>query len=104
MKNIPKLVFIGGQRFSIVVAELESGTYGHMDFDGKRIVVAPFVTAKRSLLRETLRHEVLHAALHMSGVSFSDKYDEENVVRAIENIFFPSWEPLHKKLETPQKL
>jgi hypothetical protein len=40
----------------------------------------------------------------MSGVSFSDKYDEENVVRAIENIFFPAWNALHKKLETPQKL
>jgi predicted metal-dependent peptidase len=101
MRNLPKSVFVGGQRFSIVVQELDKDCYGEMRFDDKRIVINPSVLAKRSTLRSTLRHEVLHAALHMAGVSFSDKYDEENVVRAIENIFFPAWTALHKKLETP---
>jgi len=101
MRNLPKSVHIGGQRFKIVVCELDKDCYGEMRFDEKKIVINPAALVKRSTLRETLRHEVLHASLHMAGVSFSDKYDEENVVRAIENIFFPCWENLRKKIETP---
>ena len=99
MKNLPKSVNIGGQRFGIVVCELDKDCYGEMRFDAKLIVLNPAALVKRSTLRETLRHEVLRASLHMAGVSFSEKYDEENVVRAIENIFFPAWQNLHKKLE-----
>lgn len=97
-RKVPRSVSIGGQKFSIVIAPLEDGDYGEMNFDERRIVISTRCATKASTLRETLRHEVLHAALHVSGVAFSEIYDEENIVRAIENIFFPAWTTLHKKL------
>jgi hypothetical protein len=69
-----------------------------MIFDERRIVINTICLAKASLLRETLRHEILHAALHVSGVSFLERYDEEALVRAIDHIFFPAWDTVKAKL------
>lgn len=98
MKKPPQNVTIGGIKFHIVVSAIENGDYGRMNFDERKIILNTTCLAKASLLRETLRHEILHAALHISGVSFSERYDEENIVRAIEHIFFPAWEKMHQKL------
>jgi hypothetical protein len=35
---------------------------------------------------------MLHASLYVAGVAFMDGYQDEPVVRAIENLFFPAWE------------
>jgi hypothetical protein len=35
---------------------------------------------------------MLHAALYVAGVAFMDDYQDEPIVRAIENLFFPAWE------------
>lgn len=95
--HLPQFVTIGGQRFRIIIREMED--WGHLIFDLREIHLSSKACAKRSTLRETLRHEMLHAALHLSGVSFADRYDEESTVRAIENIFFPAWEKTRKHLE-----
>jgi hypothetical protein len=97
--NIPDHVMIGGCEFNIEVAHIQSGEYGLMHFDDRKIVISTICLQKRSVLRATLRHEILHAALHMSGVSFSDNYEEEVIVRAVENIFFPAWDEFKMKLE-----
>lgn len=98
MKKLPKNVMIGGQRFRIVVGTLDNGDYGRMYFDERKIVISTACLAKSSVLIDTLRHEILHAALHISGVSFLERYEEETLVRAIETIFFPAWNTLHNKL------
>jgi len=101
MKNIPHSVTIGGIKFRIVIAAIESGDFGRMSFDERKITLNTTCLAKASIMRETLRHEMLHAALHISGVSFSERYDEENIVRAIEHIFYPAWDKIHTKLTNP---
>lgn len=98
MKKLPKHVMIGGQKFRIVVGILENGDFGRMYFDARKIVISSDCLAKSSVLIDTLRHEVLHAALHISGVSFLERYEEETLVRAMDHIFFPSWDALHNKL------
>jgi len=98
MKKIPTHCYIGGIKFRIIVALIDGGDFGRMVFDEKKILISTLCLAKASLMRETLRHEVLHASLHVSGVSFSERYDEENIVRAMDHIFFPCWEKLHAKL------
>jgi hypothetical protein len=97
-RKLPRSIKVGGQKFSIVVRNIDPDDYGMMDFDRKEIIISSACLSKASLLRETLRHEVMHAALHISGVAFSEIYDEENIVRAMENIFFPAWTTLHEKL------
>lgn len=88
MKSIPSSVTVGGIKFRIVVAAIDGGDYGRMVFDERKILISTICLTKQSLIRETLRHEILHAALHVSGVSFLERYDEEPIVRAIEHVFF----------------
>jgi len=97
-RKLPTSVMIGGIRFAIVCQKIDEGDYGRMIFDERRIVINTICLAKASLLRETLRHEILHAALHVSGVSFLERYDEEALVRAMDHIFFPAWDTVKVKL------
>lgn len=97
-RKLPASVMIGGIRFAIVCQKIDEGDYGRMIFDERRIVINTICLAKASLLRETLRHEILHAALHVSGVSFLERYDEEALVRAMDHIFFPAWDTVKVKL------
>lgn len=97
-RKLPASVMIGGIRFAIVCQKIDEGDYGRMIFDERRIVINTVCLAKASLLRETLRHEILHAALHVSGVSFLERYDEEALVRAMDHIFFPAWNTVKAKL------
>jgi hypothetical protein len=99
-RKVPKSVTIGGQKFAIVIDPADNENFGEMHFDTRKIVLGSKCLAKASILRETLRHELLHAALHVSGIAFSEAYDEESIVRCIENIFFPAWDAIHKKLTT----
>ena len=96
MKPVPSSVRVGGKRISIVVVkDLED--FGQYDHDKAEIRLASQVLAKASDLRETLRHEIMHAAMHISGISFMEKFEEEAVVRCFEDIFFPCWENLRAK-------
>ena len=47
---------------------------------------------------DTLRHEMMEASLLISGVGFSDNYEQEAIIRCMEEIFFPSWEIVYNKL------
>lgn len=97
-RKLPTSVMIGGIRFAIVCQKIDEGDYGRMIFDERKIVISTICLSKAQLLRETLRHEILHAALHVSGVSFLERYDEEALVRAMDHIFFPAWELIRQKI------
>jgi len=96
--KLPSCVYIGGIRFTIAVEKLDGGDYGRMLFDERRILISTQCLAKAQTLRETLRHEILHAALHVSGASFLERYEEETVVRAVDHIFYPAWDSIKAKL------
>jgi hypothetical protein len=97
-RKLPTSITIGGIRFQIVCQPIEDDYHGRMLFDEKKILINTLCLRKAVLLRDTLRHEILHAALHVSGVSFMERYDEEALVRAIDHIFFPAWSLIEKKL------
>ena len=88
--KLPRNVTIGGIKFRVVIEALDDGDFGRMCFDERKIIISDECADFKTQL-ETLRHEMLHAALHVSGVSFSQRYDEENIVRAIEHLFFPAF-------------
>jgi hypothetical protein len=48
-------------------------------------------------MQQTLRHEMLHAALSLSGIAYIDKLPEEAIVRAMDTIFWPSYDALTTK-------
>ena len=85
---------IGGIKFSVIREHINE--YGLMRFDEREIVISSAITDVEVYMT-TLRHEMIHAVLAISGISYLKKYEEEPIVRAIENIFFPAWDRLQNK-------
>ena len=96
MHGLPKSIVIGGSRFKILIKKMDS--WGEMHFDNREIHISEKSLTPQKLLLDTLRHEVLHASLSVSGISWSEKYDEESIVRSIENIFFPAFDSIKNKI------
>ncbi len=88
--KIPPSVSIGGQEVEIVI-EKDLAEYGLFCLDDMRITLR---SADTDIMESTLRHEMMHAAFSIAGISHSKTFDdmEECVVRCLENIFFPAWE------------
>ena len=96
--KLPRSVEVAGCRVAVRVTRLQD-TYGQFTFDDRLIEI------DRDHLRDdpdealmTLRHELMEAALLLSGVGFMERYDQEPVVRALEQVFFPAWEKLLAKV------
>jgi hypothetical protein len=74
-------------------------TYGQFTFDDRLIEIdRDHLKDDPGGALETLRHEMMEAALLLTGVGFMEKYDQEPVVRAMEQAFFPAWERLLAKV------
>jgi len=96
MNGIPKSVLIGGIVFRILVKRMES--WGEMHFEEREIHISEKALSTQKILLDTLMHEMLHASLSVSGISWCDKYEEEAIVRSIENIFFPAFDSIKTKI------
>jgi hypothetical protein len=95
-RSIPSSVMIGGIKFRIVIKKMEN--WGMMHFDDREIWISEETAAKKEILIDTLRHEMLHATLSIAGHSWAKKIEEEPIVRAIEHIFLPAVDALMAKL------
>ena len=88
---------IGGHRIRIEVADV-GDDWGRSDFEGRVISVSVKACGTKKNLRETLRHEMMHIALSCGGVTWAEKWDEELVVRCLENLFWPAWDRMERSL------
>jgi hypothetical protein len=95
-RSIPSSVMIGGIKFRIVIKKMEN--WGMMHFEHREIWITEETAAKKEILVDTLRHEMLHATLSIAGHSWAKKIEEEPIVRAIEHIFLPAVDALMAKL------
>jgi hypothetical protein len=93
-----KSVHIAGYRIPVKVKDLED-TYGQYVPDSKVIELDRKTVQNPKLLKDTLRHEMIEAALFLSGVAYSDTYNQEPIVRALDELFWPAWDKVSKKLE-----
>ena len=100
MQKVPRSITIGGKRIKIrVCPELESwGEYHH---DLSEIRLSTSCIENQETFVQTLRHEILEASLCLGGVAWSERYDQEVLVRCLESIFFPCWDKLSPKLLNP---
>ena len=93
----PTVINVGGRVITIRIDPcLES--WGEYHADEQEIVLAARTLEKQSTLRETLRHEILHVSLDVAGLSHLTVYQEEAIVRCIDNIFHPAWDKVRKQL------
>lgn len=91
----PALVTVLGETFKIKYKPMISksdtgeGDYGQMVFDERVIYIDDQLKGRH--LESTLFHEMIHAALAVSGHTFllSEK-EEESLVRALEHALMPN--------------
>lgn len=95
-RRLPRSLDVAGQKVRVRVVDLGGETYGQFTPDDRLIEI------DRTHLAEdpdaawlTFRHELMEATLFLSGVAYLDRYEQEPVVRALEQIFFPVWEKLN---------
>lgn len=93
--TFPKSVIIGGMRFSIHI-EKDFPDYGQFCFEDRKITIR---SESDSIMLETLHHEMMHAAFEIAGISHLKQFEEESVVRCLENIHKPAWSKLLAKLK-----
>ena len=94
--TVPKSITVGGVRVRSLLGDLGDddcyGTYSH-----RRKLITIDKTLKGKDLHDTIRHEMLHASLAVSGLSYSESYEEEAIIRCMDEIYFPAWERFLKR-------
>jgi hypothetical protein len=87
----PTFVEIGGERVSVRFADLE-GDSGRYYPEEKIIEISVGMSFVDTL--NTLRHEMMEAALFIAGTAYSTHYDQEPIVRCMENLYLPAQDRL----------
>ena len=97
--ELPTTVSIAGHRVKLEVVALsgEDPPYG-LYFHDKTTIQINAGIRDRELLA-TVRHEMMEASLLLSGVGFLESYEQEAVVRCMEEIFFPAWAQFLKRIK-----
>jgi len=93
-------VSIAGRRIRLVVKPFkgdDSDTFGEYSHDEKIIQINAGLSDEVAL--DTLRHEMMEASLFLSGIAWSERYEQEPIVRCMEEIFFPAWETILKRIK-----
>jgi len=91
----PKTIMVAGRRVKLHFCQLDD-TFGQYKHDQKTIEINRAIPDSAKLL--TIRHELMEAALLLSGVGFADRYEQEPIVRCMEEIFFPAWDSFLKRV------
>ncbi len=93
--KIPSSVWIAGQKIEISIED-NLAEYGQFCLDDMKITLR---NTDVDIMESTLRHEMIHAAFAISGISYCKPFEdmEEAVVRCLENTFFPAWAKLLAK-------
>jgi hypothetical protein len=95
-----KSVSIAGRRIPVRTRDFGGDPYGQYLPDERVIELDRLTWADPKLLRETLRHEMMEATLFLSGIGWSVAYEQEPIVRAIDEIFWPAWERADARLRS----
>ena len=98
--KFPKTVNIAGRRIRLVVEPfkgIDSDTFGEYFHDEKLIQINTGLSD--SVMLTTLRHEMMEASLYLSGLAWAERYEQEAVIRCMEEIFFPAWGVMFKRID-----
>ena len=82
LKTVPKTLSILGQTIDIVQISMSEDSHGEADLDNHRIVLNE---KYKDTNKVTLIHELIHAAIGISGISeILTKKQEEAICRCLE--------------------
>ena len=97
--KFPKTITIAGRRIKLVVEPFkgaDSDTFGEYFHDEKLIQINTGLSDKVAL--GPLRHEMMEASVFISGLAWTESYEQEAIVRCMEEIFFPAWDVALKRI------
>lgn len=92
-------VTIAGIRIPVRYKDYNGELYGQYFPEEKYIELDKGLLEKPEIFRATLWHEMVEATLMITGVAWSERYEQEVVVRALENVFYPAWRKVEKRLD-----
>ena len=96
--SLHKTIRVAGQTIKISRKNLsDDDCYGFYSHERKIIFIHNNLSNRDTLT--TLRHELMEASLCISGVGFCETFEQEAVVRCMDEVFFPAYERLLKRLE-----
>ncbi len=101
--KLPRSVTIAGVPIRILQEDLSDednlpkGYYGYYSDERRVIVIEETLSSK--VAKATVRHEMLHASLALSGLDHLERFEEEAIVKCMDSIFFPAWERFLKNTE-----
>lgn len=92
-------VKVGGKIIRIEHDPKDSETWGQYHHDSAKITLSDAVKDVHDF-RMTVKHELIHAALGISGLThlLSDEV-EEGIVRALENLLLPALDDFERKMK-----
>jgi hypothetical protein len=92
----PRSVEVAGQKVRVRIRDLEDA-FGQFWPDERLIEIdRTHLANDPDEAWLTFRHELMEAALFLSGVGYMETYQQEPVVRAMEQVFFPVWDRLNR--------
>ena len=92
-----KSIRMAGQTVKLRRKDLsDHDEWGYWVAEKRMIVVHTPLTPKK--FKETLRHEMVHAAWHFCGVTWCEGHEEEALNRCLDEVFWPSWERVERRL------
>lgn len=100
--KLPRSVTIAGVPIGILQEDLSDednlpkGYYGYYSDERRVIVIEKTLSPK--VAKTTVRHEMLHAALALSGLDHLERFEEEAIVKCMDSIFFPAWDRFLRSL------
>ena len=92
-----KSIRMAGQTVKVRLKDLsDHDEWGYWVAEKRMIVIHGSLTPRK--FKETLRHEMIHAALHLCGVAWCERMEEEALVRCLDEVFWPSGERVERRL------
>jgi hypothetical protein len=88
MLQWPKTISVAGRRVRLVFKPLDD-LYGQYCHDERTIEINSELGYEDRLA--TIRHEMIEAALLITGVGFMTAYDQEPIVRCVDEVWYPDW-------------
>lgn len=95
--RLPRSVQMAGRKIRIRYVDDLGENWGEFDENDCSITIENTCLQSRAFFRKILRHELLHAVLHLSGLSFTESFQEEALIRCMDALFFPGWDIIDQK-------
>lgn len=87
MKKLSSIKVIG-KKINVKYVETEE-YWGYFDQDELTIYLSLNCLKNPERHEETLKHEIKHVILYLTGLAFLERFEEETLVRCIENLIIP---------------